>query len=100
MLDFDDDLKEMLSSDEHGVTFFLSGIKLEGIINNEFLSQEIGRVGYESTTPMLYASSVEIRNAKHGDAIKITKGKHKGNYKIKGVQPDGTGLSLLVLEND
>jgi len=93
-LDFDEDLKEMLSEDEHGVSYKYRGQSYEGIFNEEFLSQDVGRAGMESTTPVLYARSVDIVGIEHEEIIEL-----KGRvFSVVGDQPDGTGLTMLVLE--
>ena len=93
-LDFDEDLKEMLSEDEHGVAYEYRGGTFEGIFNEEFLSQDVGRAGMESTTPVLYARSVDISGIEHEEVIQL-KGR---TFQVVGNQPDGTGLTMLVLE--
>lgn len=65
-------------------------------ITTEFIEVD----GMESHTPIAYAPTIDIADAVHDDKIRHT---HPvtgvvTDYTVKGVQPDGEGLTRLVLE--
>lgn len=68
------------------------------IFDNEFQAIEMlgGGVGFESTSPAALYKTASVSSAKHGDTLAIS-GK---TYYITGVQPDGTGITRLILSED
>ena len=76
------------------------------ILNEEFLEQEGESVGVESTTPVAICRSIDAPNAGHSDTLVVAARKDlDGNtlkaettYSVVGAQPDKTGFSVLVLE--
>ena len=68
---------------------------LTGIFDNEFGEQLAGAsVGIETQVPMITVRSADVTSAAHGDAIEVD----AVDYKIRGIHPDGTGMTILVLE--
>lgn len=95
MIDFDDDLDEILSEDDHAVAVEYNGNYFSAILNQEFVEQSGSRVSVESTNPVLYAPSSIFVDASHGDTL--TAG--GSDYIIVGIQPDGEGITVLVLDD-
>lgn len=64
------------------------------IFENDF---RIAYEGVETSTPAASCKSSDIEDLglKHGNELTI----NGGIYKITGIQPDGTGITLLLLEN-
>lgn len=54
----------------------------------------IDPLGVESASPVAFTDSANVSGAAHGQAFVVG----GITYKIRGVQPDGTGFSLLKLE--
>lgn len=53
-----------------------------------------GRVAVESDNPTCLARTTDVSNANHAATIVI----NSTTYNVVGVQPDGTGFTTLVLE--
>lgn len=68
------------------------------IFDNEYQAIEMlgAGVGVESTSPAAICKTTNISSAKHGDTLAVG-GK---TYYISGVQPDGTGITRLLLSED
>ena len=48
----------------------------------------------ESTSPALTCQTVDLASPAHGDALVVS-----GNsYTVRSVKPDGTGITVLILE--
>jgi hypothetical protein len=50
-------------------------------------------VGIESSRPMITARSCDVEDLAHGDTISI----RDTNYSVVGIQPDGTGMTQIIL---
>lgn len=68
-------------------------ILVSGIFDNDFLSVSGGEVQINSAGPAFTAQSSELTTIKTGDAL-IYEGV---TYKIRRVEPDGTGISNIIL---
>jgi hypothetical protein len=73
-----------------------SNIKV--IFNNAHQTIEMlgGGVGVESTNPSALCKTSDVSATKHGDTLAIS-GK---TYYIIGVQPDGAGITRLILSEN
>jgi len=68
---------------------------ITGIFDNDFVEVDMGGgVGVVSAEPKFFVRSSDVSTAVEDDTI-VTGGV---TYKIKVVQPDGTGMTILVLE--
>jgi len=75
-------------------------VNFTAILDNEYAAAELlGDVGVETSVPMLTCRAADISDAAHGDAVRITaEDGTKTNYTIRGIHPDGTGVTVLMLE--
>lgn len=74
-----------------------SATNVNGIFDNDFFEAEAaGTVGIAYQQPRFMCATSDVANAADGDAIVI----NSVNYTIRVVQPDGTGVTTLVLEED
>ena len=71
-------------------TFVINGSSVDGVFGNEFIS--VGIV--ESQAPVFECRESDMGVVTHGMVITSD----SVNYKIRGVQPDGTGMTKLILE--
>lgn len=55
-----------------------------------------GGVGFETTGPQALCKTSEVAAAKHGDTLVID----SKFYYVTGVEPDGTGMTKLLLSED
>ncbi len=82
--------------DEFAVDALYNGRIVPVIFDNEYegVSPQDGEV--ESAGPQGTVKDSDINGIKHGDTMRID----LINYKIRGIQPDGTGLTVLILSKD
>lgn len=64
------------------------------IFDNAFAQIDLGGSGVESTRPACLARAADVPNVAHGHTLK----RGATTYHVVEVQPDGTGMVLLVLE--
>lgn len=90
---FDDDLSELFDEDEHAVSVSLNGKSFTGIVNEEFTEGEYGTVDDDRQSPVLYTSTNDAIGAEYDNDITVD---GKALF-VKGIHPDGTGITVLVL---
>lgn len=92
---FDDDLEEMFEGAGDEVDVRFRGQPFTAFLNNEFVAVGSGTVQAEDSHPVLYAPTSMVSMAKRGDEIIVA----GSTYEVVGVQPDGTGVTVLVLND-
>ena len=75
---------------DFGVDAVLGAATVRGIFDNAFLSSLGITAG---TGPVLLLPTSDVGSAAYGDAITVG----AASYTIAGIEPDGTGLTLLRL---
>lgn len=95
------ELAIFFDADDFGVTASYtpsggSASNVKGIFDNEFFEAAVGDVGVAIQQPRFLCRTSDISAAAEGDAITI----NSVAYTIRVVQPDGTGVTTLVLEED
>lgn len=96
---FSESIDDFFKTAEHATagTYKPSGgsaSTVNGIFEKEYLGSEFGNVGIENSNPTFLCKTADVSNAAHGDTIVLS----GTTYNIRGVQPDGTGITLLELE--
>lgn len=92
---FAEDLTVFLSSDEFAEGATLGGNAVQGIFDNAYAAGDVGLLGMASTAPAFTLASASLV----GDPIGLTLLLDSGAvYKVAAHEPDGTGLSRLILE--
>lgn len=103
MIDFDDDLDEMLSDDDHAFKVIHENKEFNGIRNSEYFASEGSSVDFDSADLVLYVASKNTENMHRGDLIAVKNdsdaGGNQTTYEITHLQPDGVGLTALVLND-
>lgn len=94
--DLTDDLNIFIDEDEFAVDVILNSVTIQGIFDNEFLVAVEGEVGVETTSPQAQFKTTDVSSAVHGDIMTID----SVDYNIIGIQPDGTGMTLILLSQD
>jgi hypothetical protein len=94
-IDFDDDLNEMLDEDDHADIATHDGHRIPGIFNRAFYMQDAGDVGVESSEPVFSTQDCYTDQIQHRDTITIS----NRDYSVVSKQPDGKGLTRLILRN-
>ena len=93
-IDFDGDLLNMFSTDEFGVTATINGNPVNGIYDATYFEVADGDVILESSQPAFLCRTVDVPSAKHGDIVAIG----SDSFLAVGIQPDGTGVTVIQLE--
>ena len=74
-----------------------SPVTISGIFDNEFFEADAGgMVSVAIQQPRFQCSTSSVSGAEEGDALVV----NGVSYTIRVVQPDGTGVTMLVLEED
>ncbi len=94
--DLTNDLDIFLNENEHAVDVTYQAATIQGIFDAEFSSVAEGETGIESTAPQVLVKTSDVSSAVHGQTMTI----NSVVYNIIGIQPDGTGLTLIVLSQD
>lgn len=68
-------------------------ITVQAIFDNSFYNAQIGEIDLETTLPRLTCVESDILEVKDKDTV-LVNGK---NYKVLRIQPDGTGMAVVVL---
>lgn len=68
-----------------------SGATIKGILDAEY-NEAMGRV--QASQPVFACATTDVASATHGQTLTIG----ATVYKIVGVEPDGTGMTVLRLE--
>ena len=72
----------------------------------EYLSVDGLTVGVESSTPVAYCKTKDVSSASHGDSLAFSAQtdldgntiKSAKTYSVVNVQPDNTGVTVLILQ--
>jgi hypothetical protein len=89
-----DDL--FLNNEEFAVDVIYAAVTFQGIFDDGFIDSADDGIAVESTAPQVQVKTTDVAAASLGDNITVD-----GTvYKIIGKQPDGTGMSLILLSID
>ena len=86
----DDDLDAFINPLEFAVTATIAGIQVDGIFESPYIdTQEVA--GF---SPTITCQTVDVENVVEDDTVIID----SVNYRVSGIQADGTGITILTLE--
>ncbi len=92
------DLAGYFDTDANGsaatITINGSASSINVIFNKEFFEIAGSEVGVESSTPVIYCRSSDVTNVEQGDTILVD----SITYNIVKVEPDNTGITVLIGE--
>lgn len=97
------DLDHIMSDTAHGfaVPADLAGRPVTGVLDREYVEVQ----GVESHRPVLRVAEAALpggraTNVRHGQAVTVHEPQPRGaqRYTVAGVQPDGTGEVVLILQ--
>ena len=111
-LEFDADFAGYFDADfGHGVsaTYTRTGqsaTTIKVILEDEFVAMGGLSVDVEGSSPIAFCRTTDVPNAAHGDTLAFaalttksdTQIKAATTYEVVGVEPDGTGITALTLE--
>ncbi len=91
---FTEDLAPFFSTDDFADNATLGGVDVVGIFDGEYIDP----LDVESSGPVFMLPTASTLGVAHGTALVISTGQGIGSYKVQGVKPDGTGVTVLKLE--
>ncbi len=94
--DLRDDLDLFLNIDEFAETITYKGAPIKGIFDNAFVVDSQDGVEVETVQPQVIAKTSDISTLVHGDTMTIS----SVVYNVVGIQPDGTGITIVLLSQD
>ncbi len=111
-IEFDRDFNGYLDADfGHGMTVTYtpqggSGSSIKIILEQEYFGIDVGTVDVEGLQPIAFCKTTDVPSVAHGDSIVApayknldgTTIKAGATYKVVNVQPDNTGITQLMLE--
>lgn len=65
-----------------------------GIFDTDFLAVDVEETEVESNEPVLLARTADTATLAHGSVLLI----NAVSYTVRGIQPDGTGMTTLFLD--
>src|SRR4030042_1047866 len=89
-----DDLSIFL--EDFGIDVIFGGNPVKAIFHDEYAAVSLFGEGIESQNPYIEARSSDFPGIIQGNTITIS----GTAYKVKSVQPDGTGMVLIELSKD
>lgn len=90
-----DDRAIFLAVDDFGVAATIGGSTVNGIFDNEYIEVETGAgVGVSLQQPRFTCRSADVLAVVEGTSATIS----GVSYTVRIVQPDGTGMTELILE--
>jgi len=97
--DLTSDLSDFFDTDEFGISVIVSvGTVFEstinGIFDNEYFEVDTGQANISSSVPMLMCRTLDVDDVIYGHKVTID----NNDYKVRDIQPDGTGITNLILE--
>ena len=98
----DADRALFLDADEFGVsgTYTKQGaaaVPLAGIFDREAIAVALGAVDLDDQDPQFLVAETDIPDgAGHGDAVSVG----GENWRVRNIQPDGTGMAVIKLEKN
>jgi len=72
-------------------TMTINAAAVDGILTSEYVTVEF----VESKKPVFLCKSSDVVGVAHGDDVVAS---DSTAYKVRGIQPDGTGITKLILE--
>lgn len=91
---FAENLAPYFNTAEFADSATLDGTSVNGIFDGEYTDP----LDVESSGPVFTLPTASSSSAAHGQTLVIATGHGAGTYKVRGVQPDGTGVTVLKLE--
>ena len=91
---FTEDLAPFFDTDEFAVDATLNGVAVRGICDNSYQLGDVGGQGMASTAPVLTLATTDVPASPVGKSVVV----NSVSYVVAAHEPDGTGVSLLLLE--
>ncbi len=85
-----------LDTDEHAVEVTYNAATIIDIFDDEFSGAANDNISVETTVPQVLVKTSDVPSVAHGETMTI----NSIAYKVIGKQPDGTGVTLILLSQD
>jgi hypothetical protein len=97
-IESDADRLVFLSSDDFGTAITVGASTIYGVMDKEYTAVQQGDIAVESDSPVavVRASDVTAQSIAVGTSLTIS----SATYVVVSVQPDGTGMTRLVLRDN
>lgn len=82
--------------EEFGKTATVGGVDITVIFDAAFAGVEAFGVTVETDSPLMVAKSTDVASVARGASVVI----ESVTYKVTGIQPDGTGITAVILSRD
>ncbi|MBK7592226.1 MAG: hypothetical protein IPI27_13395 [Betaproteobacteria bacterium] len=89
---FTEPIASFFGTDDFAVTATLAGVSVTGIFDAQYY-EPLGN-DVQGSQPMFMLPTASAPSAAHGQTLVIG----ASTYKVRGVEPDGTGVTVLRLE--
>ncbi len=90
------DLDTFLDSDEYAVQITYNSGTIKGIFDNAFVEDQQDDIDVETLQPQVTVKTSDVTGLTQGDTMTI----NSVVYNVIGIQPDGTGLTNVLLSQD
>ncbi len=91
---FTEDLTAFLNPDEFATSVTVGGVAVPAIFDNGYALGSVGGFGMASTQPAITLATANVPAAPEGQAVVV----NSVAYLVASHEPDGTGVSRLLLE--
>lgn len=93
-----EDTAAFFNTAEFADTATLNSVAVRGIFDNDYGNASVGSAGMASSLPAFTLPSADVPAAPVGKTLVVTSGWGAGSFKVAESHPDGTGITLLLLE--
>lgn len=74
------------------------GVTISTIIDDDFYAASGEEVDIAASKVVAHCRSVDVPGVVQGDSFEVLDGDHAGDFVITNVRPDGTGVTILDLQ--
>lgn len=90
------DLEALFSADEFAVVATVAGAAVNGIFDAAYQPSEFGDVTLQGSEATLQVRASDVSSVAYGAAVVVD----GVNYTLRRNEPDGTGVTTLILTKD
>lgn len=94
--DITNDLATFLNTNEFATSITYNSNVIKGIFDDAYKGINMATGEIESTDPQVVVKTSDVSDIEHGNNLVIS----STTYYVIGIQPDGTGLTTLILSKD
>ncbi len=90
------DLDIFFNDDEFAIEVTYNLVTFNGIYDNAFIEDQQGQIQIETLEPQIMVKTSDVTGLTHGETMTV----NSVAYKVKEIQPDGTGITRILLTRD